>query len=249
MLPSSQKTEITLTYVRSYYRRRPARVTSFHEEDGTTVDLKDPKIKARIDKALPQAKAVKDQWATDFLTSLGEGFQKYGGVTPKQYEWLKKIEKRFDPKVKAAANKWRTSFTDDMREKMRILAQIQKEENKENAVLYWVDLVEKILSDDTFIPTENQYRKFTENKYAEGKLKAYKGKPKFSKGEAVAPVANYGFLYQKKWSVGIVIDIDHKMPTSHAKGAKKYLVLPHGATAAVTVEERDIKKYRAPKKK
>ena len=230
------------------YRASPS--TTYFEQDGSDVDLKDPAIKARIDKALPLAKKAKDQWATDFLASIGEGYDKYGRVTPKQYQWLKKIEHKHDPKRKQEAKQWEAGFTDDMRMKMRLLAEIQKEENKNNGNRYWADLVEKVLNDDTFIPTENQYRKFTENKYAKGKLEAYTGKAKFAKGDVVSPSSQYrGRINTNSFTAAIVIEANHKAPTSYAKGSKKYLILPHGATAAITVEERELKKYRAPKKK
>jgi len=44
--------------------------------------------------------------------------------------------------------------------------------------------------------------------------------------------------------VASVLKANSEPVTSAAKGSKKYLVLPFGATKPVSVEERDIKKYR-----
>lgn len=226
--------------------RRPAHPTTTFDRAGNEVDLTDKAIKTRIEKVIPLVKKANDSWAEEFLTSINGAFDKYNRLTPKQYEWLAKLEYRHSPDRKAKTNAWRQNFSAEMREKMTVLAKSQKAENTAKGQSYWSDMIEKILSDDTYIPTEKAFRKFTENRYAEGKLRAMNEKPKFSVGCVVAASsARRG----PHFDAAIVVAVDHEPPTSHARGAKKYLVMPHGGTTSITVEEREIKRYRQPKKK
>lgn len=225
-----------------YYRRyrRFQHPTTTVDRFGNEVDLTDQSLKARIEKTIPLAKTAGDKWAEEFLTSIKDGFDKYGRLTPKQYEILAKIEWRNDPKRKKENASWRRGFTADMRDKMVKVAKYYRA--RQNG--YWKDLVEKILNDKSFVPTQKQYEAFVSNNhYATGVLSAWGSKPKFGVGSTVSPVTRNG-KPAFDWSLGFIVDVDHEPPLTHARGGKCYMVLPAGVAAGVLVAERDLKKYR-----
>jgi hypothetical protein len=124
-----------------------------------------------------------------------------------------------------------------MRENMKIVAGIYRATNS----VYHKELVNKILDDDKFVPTQEQYNQFMNNKYAQGYVVNYKVAPKFNIGDAVAPSSLDRY---SQWKGAIVVQNTDILPMSHAAGGKRYMILPYGETNTVIVEERAIKFLR-----
>ena len=123
------------------------------------------------------------QWETGFLESITESFSKYRGLTPRQYEIFEKIEKKYtDPSVVKDWNQWTKEYDDDKRKLAKIVAKYYIAENKRQGTGYWGDLPSKILNDDKFIPTRNQFEKMTGNNYAKRAIAAATEDAKFPVG-------------------------------------------------------------------
>lgn len=240
-------------YYRNYRKRTP-RPTSFTDGDGVVHDLVSPSIAKRIEKTLPYAKKDNNSWAVEFLTSIGEAFKKYERLSEGQYTWLQKIEKQYSSEARAAKKNWCDNFTDEMRKDMILAAKIQEQNNASHIhAKYWKDLVAQILANpEGFVPTEKQWTKFVQNNYVQKKINIFREKPKFEKGSAVSLRGGAGSNCSVKinrknvppWKVGIILEVNPEYPETHARGGKRYLVIPVGAVEPVVVEERQIKKYR-----
>jgi len=123
------------------------------------------------------------QWETGFLESITESFSKYRGLTPRQYEIFEKIEKKYtDPSVVKDWNQWTKEYDDDKRKLAKIVAKYYIAENKRQGTGYWGELPSKILNDDKFIPTRNQFEKMTGNNYAKRAIAAATEDAKFPVG-------------------------------------------------------------------
>jgi hypothetical protein len=139
------------------------------------------KVLERIGKLREEGRLT--QWESGFLESLTESFSKYKGLTPRQYEVFEKIEKKYnDPTAIKEWGKWIKEYDDEKRNVAKIVAEYYIAENQRNNTGYWGDLPSKILNDDKFIPTRNQFDKMTGNNYAKRAIAAASEKAKFPVG-------------------------------------------------------------------
>ena len=216
-----------MSYYRNYYRRTPVnRVT---RED----------IPARL-KAAIENEAV-PQNTKDFLQSLVGAYDKYEGLTERQYEAFEKVEKRFSPERIAELQAWTSQYD----EEKRAIAKICAEYYIANPP-YYGDLSRRILSESEFVPTERQYRSLVENKYAKKVIAATFAENKFEVG-AMVMGRTTASRKDIRDNLLVVIEVNAAPVKSAAKGSKIYRVLPVGQPNTMLVEERDIK--RAPKNK
>jgi hypothetical protein len=122
-------------------------------------------------------------WEGGFLESITESFSTYKGLTPRQYEIFEKIEKKYtDPSAVKGWNQWAKEYDDEKRKVAKIVAKYYIAENKRQGTGYWGDLPSKILNDDKFIPTRNQFDKMTGNNYAKRAIAAATEDAKFPVG-------------------------------------------------------------------
>ena len=122
-------------------------------------------------------------WESNFLESITESFSTYKGLTPRQYEIFEKIEKKYtDPSAVKGWNQWAKEYDDEKRKVAKIVAKYYIAENKRQSTGYWGDLPSKILNDDKFIPTRNQFDKMTGNSYAKRAIAAATEDAKFPVG-------------------------------------------------------------------
>ena len=143
--------------------------------------ITDVKVLERIGKLREFGRLT--QWEGGFLESVAESFSKYKGLTPRQYEIFEKIEKKYtDPSAVKDWNQWVKSYGDDERKVAKIVAKYYIAENQRQGTGYWGDLPKKILSDNKFIPTRNQFEKMTGNNYAKRAIAAATEDAKFPVG-------------------------------------------------------------------
>ena len=213
-------------YYRNYRRREPVEKVTGH-------DIPERLSKLSEDSNIPQN-------TKDFLQSLATAYEKYKGLTTRQFEAFEKVEKRFSAEMIAQRDAWAGEYT----EEKRAIAKICAEYYLANPP-YFRDLAERIM-DETFVPSERQWRALCENKYAKKVIDAALSEPKFPKGIMVRgrATANLGTVRNK---LLLVIEADAAPVKSAAKGSKIYRVLPVGSPNTILVEERELKK--APKKK
>lgn len=222
----------------SFYRRfpvRPSRYTVQVEQVTPQIseeELNGPGIVQRIRDLL--TKNGLNDWEKNFLTSINEYATVRNRITAGQYNSFKKIEDKFSDAAVAKHNEFANKFTDEMRENMKIVAGVYRETKSP----YHQKLVEQILSDDKFVPTEEQWNKFMNNKYAQGYVVNAKVAPKFNIGDTVTPSS---LDKTETWKSAIIIDNAGILPRSHAAGGKRYSILPYGDMKPIVVEERQMK--------
>jgi hypothetical protein len=189
------------------------------------------------------ARVTAGSWASGFVESLTEQVASGRNLSAKQIETLEKIEgEHSDASINSAAS-WDAGFSDDMRERLTIVSRYYRREG------YFTNLVDRALTPDgqptPFIPTEKQYRKITENKYAQKVLGAHYETPKYAAGSMVQLRPSAGYLRRSNAGDKPCVVISTSEPiVSACKGAKMYRVLPIGSATMVTIEERHIKKAR-----
>lgn len=225
----------------SYYRRFPVRHSSYAVTPVEPVaqvseaELTNPGIVQRIRNLL--TKPGLNDWEKNFLTSINEYATVRNRITAGQYNSFKKIEDKHSDEAVAKHNEFANKFTDEMRENMKIVAGVYRVTKSP----YHQKLVEEILSNDKFVPTEEQWNKFMGNKYAQGYVVNVKVAPKFNIGDTVAPSS---LDHTGAWKSAIVIDNVGILPRSHAAGGKRYSILPYGEMKPIEVEERQMKFHR-----
>ena len=185
-----------------------------------------------------------DAWASRFVMSLSLQVQGGRDLSPKQVQILEKIERENSDEAMAAAATWATDYTSpdekgvSPRDRAVIAARYYQ------TTSYFQGVVTKVLADG--VPTQKQYRKMVENKYAQKVIEATLSAPKYAAGSFVALRASAPS--SARWGTGnkpcVVIKTDAAPVTSAARGAKKYSVLPVGGARPVIIEERHLKAAR-----
>lgn len=228
----------------SYYRRWSGRSFAYNNTQDVVrgevpqiseQELTDPGLTDRIKNLAIRPDL--NSWEKEFLTSIGQYQLVKKRLSVGQYNTMQKIEEKHSEEKVAKQKAFADTFTDDMRENMKIVAGIYRETNSP----YHQKLVEAILSDDKFVPTEEQWNKFMSNKYAQGYIVNAKVAPKFKIGDTVSPSS---LDKSETWTSAIVIDNSGILPRTHAAGGKRYSILPYGQMKPVFVEERQMKIHR-----
>ncbi len=144
-------------------------------------NITDVKVLERIGKLREFDRLT--NWEGGFLESITESFSKWKGLTPRQYEIFEKIEKKYtDPSAVKGWNQWAKEYDDEKRKVAKIVSEYYVAENERNSTGYWGTLPSKILNDDKFIPTRNQFDKMTGNSYAKRAIAAATEDAKFPVG-------------------------------------------------------------------
>ena len=158
-------------------------------------NITDVKVLERIGKLREFDRLT--QWESGFLESLAESFSKWKGLTPRQYEIFEKIEKKYtDPSAVKGWNQWAKEYDDEKRKLAKIVAKYYVAENRRQGTGYWGDLPSKILNDDKFIPTRNQFEKMTGNNYAKRAIAAATEDAKFPVGSIARIRKGISFTYK-----------------------------------------------------
>jgi len=182
---------------------------------------------------------VGDNKTKNFLLSLQSYYGQHSGLTPRQFLALGDIEKDILEKASSEYEKWKSEYGKEKREIARICAHYYRANPP-----YYAHVVEKIISDDNFVPTEKQYKSMCENKYTQKVVRETKAKPKFMPGSLVRGRKSAEVGVKDK--TGTIIETNAAPVTSAASGAKVYSVLFFGESKVVLCEERYLKKvYKA----
>ena len=172
-----------------------------------------------------------------FLISLRSWEQKRG-LTTKQLDSLKSVERQVNG---PSSKEWAKKYDGGMRKKAEICARYY-----ESNPPYYAELVHQVLNNENFVPSENQFFSLTKNEYSQKVLHAYYQKPKYEVSSYVKVRASCPEKIKK--GIGdrpCVVIQENVMPIiSAAKGAKRYKILPFGASHAYIVEERYLKKTK-----
>lgn len=192
-----------------------------------------------------RAEKIDDKWMIGFFTSLIEQLKSGKTLSVRQSETFNNIiETQLTDKNMQQAKRWKENWNDEKRERFSICASYYARAG------YYHNIVSKWRTDKEYVPSYGEYKKLTENKYAKGVLRGWYSDPKFQLGDTVSMSAksNWG-MKSLVGDVFLVVKINGSIPTTHAKGNKKYLIFHIKTGKYFQAEERQLKKAKKPKKK
>jgi len=203
-------------------------------------------ITARIQKVIDFNKqhSVLSAWENGFLESVFSQAQRKGQLSIKQIEIFEKAEIKCTSEALEEAKAWTKLYRIQHQETAKICARYYK------ITGYFSDLSANILGDSEFVPSERQYKKMCENKYAQKVLAMANAKPLYTIGTTIVirrPALKYNNRHLELVPC-LVLEVLDEIKSA-AKGAKQYRVLPYGEAAPLVLEERQIKKCKPGAKK
>jgi len=178
-----------------------------------------------------------NSWDFGFASSLRDQAKEGRSLSPRQIEILEKSEKNYSDEVLAAHKGWEESWDADKARQLQIVAAYYYRNG------YFQNIVASAMADPDWIPTQKQYNAVTGNKFAQAVLTNSLGEPKF----ATASMAEFRKAARVSYALrGRPALILRALPEvlTHAKGGKRYEVLPVGSAIPIMCEERDLKKAR-----
>ena len=151
----------------------------------------------------------------NFLKSLQNYYDEHQGITRKQLTALKDIERSTLERSTAEHALWTTQYDDEKRKTAKVCAEYYKANPP-----YYSYLVEKILTQPDYIPTEKQYTSMCDNNFTKKVLCATISEPKYKSGSLVQGRKSAPGEFRNK--KGSVVAVDERPVVSAAKGAKIY---------------------------
>lgn len=210
------------------YYNKPRIYNSFNAEKRMDAD-----IPSRLDAILNDAEVLDGD--KQFMTSLKQYWDKNKYLTVRQFEAIGRIENK---KTQRSENEeFRNNFTDEQRETLHIVAKYYA-----SLGTYFKDLALKVVADPQFIPSKKQYAAMCENKYSASLAENYKIPPKFVNGEIVSVRDTYRHHQVTPGQILMVVEATDIV--GPAKGSRVYRIAEMGKLETITLEEKDIKKYR-----
>jgi hypothetical protein len=174
------------------------------------------------------------------LQSMLDQATRRGRLSDKQVKFYKSIASNYTENALADKREWEATFVGKKLEDLRVIARYYKTQGS-----YFLALVDKILSDEEYIPNRSQYRKLCENKYAQKVLTEHYKEPRFDVGQQVYLVSKSPYSRAPGLRRGAIVLRANAEPIENScKGAKKYLVLPIGEPHGIVIEERWLKSRR-----
>lgn len=189
-----------------------------------------------------------NDWEQGFLDSILSQLKRKRPLSAKQVQMIQKIEGRIE-KHNRDYPAWLASWDDTKEQHFSIAVAYYK---KQDGGRYFRTIWTKRDADPKYIPSEEEYKRLTENKYAKRVIGELTGEAKFSGGQAVcfresARWSDVGVNYSKfaelRKTPMFIIGLTGTV-ASAAKGAKEYKVLPAGWTSVLTIQERHLKKSK-----
>ena len=208
-------------------------------------------MKTEIEETL--LRPVCGGWDRGFLESVLEQISKGKTLSAKQKNTLVKILERNDEVSQVVHDNWSTEYEKDHKIDAKVLAEYHTLQP------YYREMARDILNDR--VPERVKFLRMFNNKYSRKVIVEYEKTPKYSMGDFISPRASFigfknaeaesSFTYPSaRKSVerfsrtgGFIIEIKKEI-YSHAKGAKRYRILPIGETIPLIIEERFIKLNR-----
>ena len=208
----------------------------------------------RIESLLKACTEIMTEWEVSFCHSLIHQLEKGRTLSEKQMTVYQKIEGKLQSDLRGHAG-WKSSW-DALKAKRWKMALTYYE----GEGTYFQQLVRRSKVDPEWIPTESEYKKLTENKFASRVIQELEKDPVFQPGQCVQLRSNAGIeslrredfrtsgythesLRLLKSSILFILG-PRDVVASAAKGAREYKVLPAGWTQSIVVQERYLKKAK-----
>ena len=182
-----------------------------------------------------------NSWDFGFASSVRDQVKEGRSLSPRQAEILEKIEGNHSDEVLAAHKDWEEVWDADKAQRLQIVAAYYYRNG------YFQNIVGSAMADPQWIPTQKQYSAITGNKYAQAVLTNALDEPKFVVASMVEFRKSARVSYGLRGKAALILRVLPDVQT-HAKGGKRYEVLPVGQATPVICEERDLKKARKSKK-
>ena len=193
----------------------------------------------RLDAFLLEDQISKSE--RSFGESLKQSVSKWGKLTDNQWSAFQRMEARHSPEVKAARERWYEDWDDEKARKLRIAVEYYSHTQ------YYSRTVASVMADHLFVPSEKDYRKIVENKYAQKVIEMLAEDPLYPVGSLVqVRKTARKHAYSLRDRCALVVEKDSPVKSA-AKGSRTYTILPFGESNTVTVEERWLKKARRAK--
>jgi|TARA_R110000824_G_scaffold63486_1_gene166849 hypothetical protein len=195
-------------------------------------------------QTLFKRKEILDDWSIGFLESVLDQVEDGKTLSSRQLHHLERIESENTEEMLYKNRDFLTNWSAEHKEIWDICIAYYAQEGMYNrrSVLSTKEV-------DCYIPSYKEYKRVCENKYAHGVRNAWFGEPKFEDTSLVRIRATYA---SRNWRSGkalankacMVLKSNSSAPSSHAKGAKVYLVMPLGEAQPLSIEERHLKKFK-----
>jgi|3_EtaG_2_1085321.scaffolds.fasta_scaffold64711_1 hypothetical protein len=198
-----------------------------------------------LDSIFASLDAVTNQltpWETNFVSSVKEQHQRRGRLSQKQVDILCRVAKSKTPEAKQAREAWTNAWTAEKADNLRVAAAYYKTTD------YYQNVVDRILDNPEYVPSEKLYTAMCTNKYVKRVLDAYATDPKFNIGQmAVVKSPNRQVAHDHRALISkpvLILSVLDKI-LSPAKGSKMYLVASvANPLKQVELEERDLKSFK-----
>ena len=223
------------------------------ENVGKIMNLEE--LKELIEK-FKEAQVSESEWPVDHsyqiktLTSLKEGVEQWGALTPKQQVLAENLKGDLIPTEEFKT--WAKVYRENHQEISEYIARYYEG----SKMPYFGHITAAILNDPKFIPTRKQYDKFiTNNRYSARVIsEMFDKEPKFEIGETVqmrgaSNIKKYHRVESGYWQEPtpgwcyFVIKND-LIPVNSCIGCRRYELLPFGDGKILKIEERKMKKAR-----
>jgi len=189
---------------------------------------------------------LENRWLTDYdrrmLESYSYQLERKSKLSDKQIEVLQSISDKY--KDTTIMEEWEAGFTGKKLVNLLVLAyyysRVVEDAYTGDGTRKFKALSKRILH-DKYLPSKREYQSLSTNKYALKVLQSHNKEPKFSVGQKIYPKKGaQSPTFKKLQNGGFVLRADAEPVISHAKGAKRYLVLPVGLSYGVVIEERHM---------
>jgi hypothetical protein len=203
----------------------------------------------KISKTL--SRSVCGGWDRGFLESILDQMAKGRELSIKQKQTLGKVLARNSDEAQLQHDQWETDYLEKYQTDAKILAEYHSRQP------YYRPMATDILSGE--VPQMQKFLKMYNNKYSKKVLASFHTEARYSISDHVAPRADFspykhveletanlsyelrgGAIEKFKKHGGFILRICGEV-YSHAKGSKRYKILPVGATIPLIIEERRLK--------
>lgn len=201
------------------------------------------------------SRSVCGGWDRGFLESILEQLAKGRSLSVKQKQSIGKVLARNDADAQGIHNNWQTEYVEKYKEEGIVLATYHSRQP------YYKPMAADILAGR--IPEYKKFLRMYNNKYSQKVLAAHKQDARYAVSAHVDARANLNAfkdieITHLAWTTqssvvakfkkhgGFIMEVRPEI-YSHAKGSKRYKILPIGATIPVIIEERHLKLHRKTK--
>ena len=194
-------------------------------------------------QTLFKRKEILDDWSIGFLESIMAQIENGKSLSSRQLVHLDRIESENTEEMLYENRSFLKNWSAKHKEIWDICIAYYAQDGSYNRRSVF------LAKEEGYIPSYKEYKRVCENKYAHGVRSAWFGEPKFEDASLVRIRATYA---SRNWrsdrslanKACMVLKANASVPSSHARGAKKYLVMPLGAIQPFEIEERHLKKFK-----